>query len=90
MCYCERLDKLPAIQNMSHIVVTGYGPFTSSAEDKTPIHHEANASWEAVKEIMKQWKSPIQLRLIIYIHARRVLLDGLHCNQLVLVVQDQI
>ena len=62
MCYDERLVELSAIQNMSHIVVTGYGPFTSSAEDKTPIHHEANASWEAVKEIEKQWNSPIQLR----------------------------
>ena len=47
---------------MVHITLTGYGPFTSKAKDKTPIVHSVNASWEAVKEVQKIWDHKIELR----------------------------
>ena len=47
---------------MVHIELTGYGPFTSTAEDKTPVIHDVNASWEAVKEVEKAWSHHIELR----------------------------
>lgn len=44
------------------IVVTGYGPFVSSAEDRTPIQHEVNASWEVAKALKAAWEEAVDLK----------------------------
>ena len=44
------------------IIVTGYGPFLSSAEDRTPIKHDINASWEVAKALKANWAESTDLR----------------------------
>ena len=44
------------------IIVTGYGPFLSSAEDRTPIKHDINASWEVAKALKANWTESTDLR----------------------------
>ena len=45
------------------IIVTGYGPFLSAAEDRTPIKHDINASWEVAKALKANWAESTNLRL---------------------------
>ena len=44
------------------IIVTGYGPFFSSAEDRTPIKHDINASWEVAKALKANWAESTDLK----------------------------